>query len=114
MAFALGEQGDQNIGARDLLAARILDMDDRALDHALEAGGRLGVLVVIDHEFGQLGVHIFDQGRAQFVQIDVTGLHHGARILVVHKGEKEVLQGREFVSTLVGVPQSAVQAVFQI
>jgi hypothetical protein len=38
MALALGEDGDEHVGARHLLAARGLDMDDRALDNALETG----------------------------------------------------------------------------
>ena len=46
MAFALGEDGDQHIGAGHLLAARGLHMNDGALDDALESGGRLGILAL--------------------------------------------------------------------
>ena len=45
VAFALGENRDQHIGAGDFFAAGGLHMDHGALDHPLEAGGRLGVLV---------------------------------------------------------------------
>ena len=41
MAFALGKDGDQHIGAGYFLAAGGLHMDDGALDDALEAGGGL-------------------------------------------------------------------------
>ena len=41
MAFTLGKDGDQHIGAGYLLAAGGLHMDDGALDDALEAGGGL-------------------------------------------------------------------------
>jgi hypothetical protein len=44
VALALGEDRDQHVGAGHLLAAGRLDVDHRALDHALEAGGRLGVV----------------------------------------------------------------------
>ena len=44
VALALGEDRDQHVGAGDLLAAGRLHMDDGALDHALEAGGRLAIL----------------------------------------------------------------------
>ena len=41
MAFTLGEDRHQHIGARHLLAAGGLHMDHGALDHPLEAGGGL-------------------------------------------------------------------------
>ena len=40
IALALGEQGDQHVGAGHLVAARRLDVQDGALDDALEAAGR--------------------------------------------------------------------------
>jgi hypothetical protein len=40
--FPLREQRHQKVGAGDLFAARRLDMNDGALNHPLEAGGRLG------------------------------------------------------------------------
>ncbi len=44
VAFAFGENRDQNIGAGHFFATGRLHMNDGALDHALESGGRLGVL----------------------------------------------------------------------
>ena len=44
MALALGEDRDQHVGAGHLFASGRLHVDHRALDHALEAGGRLGIL----------------------------------------------------------------------
>ena len=41
MAFALGKDGDQHIGAGHLLASRGLHMNDGALDDPLESSGRL-------------------------------------------------------------------------
>ncbi len=40
--FAFGEDGDQYIGPRHLIAARALDVNHRALDDTLEPGRRLG------------------------------------------------------------------------
>jgi hypothetical protein len=54
MALALGEHRDEHIGAGHLFAARRLDMDHGALDHALEAGGRLGIVAPVGDEIGQL------------------------------------------------------------
>ena len=39
MALALGEDGDEHVGAGHFLAARRLHMNDGALDDALESGG---------------------------------------------------------------------------
>jgi hypothetical protein len=114
MALAFGKQGDQNIGTRHFLASGILDVDDGALDHALEAGRRLGVLVIVDDQFGQFIVDVFGQGGAKLIQIDIARLHHGAGVLIVHEREEKVLQGGKFMPTLIGVAQSAVQAVFEI
>ena len=43
VAFAFGENGNQNIGARHFGPARRLHMNSRALDHALEGGGWYGL-----------------------------------------------------------------------
>ncbi len=47
MALALGEHGDEHVGAGHLLAAGGLDVDDGALDHALETGGGLGIVAAV-------------------------------------------------------------------
>ncbi len=59
MAFALGKDRDENVGAGHFLAARRLDVDHGALDDALEAGGRLGVLVITGDQIGEFVVDVF-------------------------------------------------------
>ena len=61
MALALGEDRDQHVGAGHLLAARRLHMDHRALDHALEAGGRLGIVGAVGDQILEFGVEIVDE-----------------------------------------------------
>jgi hypothetical protein len=58
MALALGEDRHQHVGAGDFLAARGLDMDGGALDHALEAGGRLRIADAVADEAGKLVVDV--------------------------------------------------------
>jgi hypothetical protein len=53
VAFALGEDRDQHVGAGHFLAAGRLHMDHGALDDALEAGRRLGVLVISGDQVDQ-------------------------------------------------------------
>ena len=58
MALALGEQRHQHVGADHLLAAGGLHMDGGTLQHALEAGGRLGILDPAGDEVGEFIVEI--------------------------------------------------------
>ena len=70
MALALGEDRDEHVGAGHLVAAGRLDMDHGALDHALEAGGRLGVFASVGDQVVEFLVDIVAQVLAQSVEID--------------------------------------------
>ena len=114
VALALGEHRDQHIGAGHLLAARGLDMDRGALQHALEARGRLRVVAVVRHEVGQLVVDIGQNVAAQPVEIDAAGAQHRDGVLILGQREQQVFERRVFVPPLVGVRQSAMQRFFEI
>ena len=58
VALALGEQGDEHVGAGHFVAARRLDVEDGALDDALEAAGR-----------GRIGGAVGDQRAELIVEI---------------------------------------------
>ena len=73
MRLALGENRDQHVRAGHLLTARGLDVERGALDDALEAVGRLGLLLRLDDEIFELGVEILDDGLAQPVEVDAAG-----------------------------------------
>ena len=47
MRVLLAENRHQDVGAGDLLLARGLHVVDRALEHALEAQGGLGIATVV-------------------------------------------------------------------
>ena len=113
VAFAFGEDGHQNIGARHLGAARALDVDRRALDNALEGccRHRLGP-VDICHQIGQVFVDEFDQGAAQFFQIDAAGFHHPDCIGFFQQCQKQVFQRREFMAPLIRSRQGRVNGLF--
>ena len=113
MAFALGEDGDQHVGAGHFLAARGLDVDHRALDDALEAGGRLGILGAVGDQIIELGFQIGDEAAAQLVEIDVAGAHHRGRVLIFDQREQEVLERGVFVTAFVGERQGAMERLFK-
>ena len=113
MALALGEDRHQHVGAGDLLAAGGLHVDDRALDHALEAGGRLGILGAVGDQIFQFGFEIGGQAAAQLVEIDIAGAHHRRGVLIVDQRQQQMLQGRIFVMPLIGEGERPVERLLE-
>ncbi|MNJ32405.1 hypothetical protein D3C77_270700 [compost metagenome] len=113
VAFPLGEDGDQDVGAGHLFPARRLDMDHRALDHALEARRRLGVVAVGRGQGGEVVVDVGVQRRLQRAEVDVAGGHDRRGVGVVDQGQQQVLERGVFMPTLVGVVHRAVQGLFE-
>jgi hypothetical protein len=114
VAFALAEDRDQHIGPGDLLAAGGLHVNHRALDDPLEAGRRLGVLAVVDHQAAQLVVEVLAEALLQPRQIDVAGAHDRGRLLIVEETEQQVLQCRVFVLATVRVRDRAMKGLFEV
>ncbi len=113
MAFALGEQGDQHIGARHLVAPGILHMQHGALHHPLEAGGGLGLLGFIHHQGGEILVDIFLHRLAQHIHVDIAGFHHLAGIGIVQQSEQQMFQRGIFVVPVAGELDGMVQCLLQ-
>ncbi len=114
VALALGEHRDQYVGTGDLLATRGLHMDRSALQHALEARGRLCILAVIGDEVGQLVIDIGQHLAAQPVEIDAAGSQHRDRILVLGEGQQQMLERRILVTSLIRVGECAMQRFFEV
>ena len=113
MRLALGENGDQHVGAGHFLAARRLDVERRALHDALEAVGRLGLLLAVDDEVFEFGVEIVDDGLAQRVEVDAAGPQHRRRIDVVDQRQQQMLERRIFVTALVGERERSTEGLFE-
>ncbi len=88
-------------------------MDDRALDHALEAGGGLGLLADLGDEVVELRVDVLDEVAPEQIEIDVARPHDGGRVLILDEGQQQVFKRRIFLTALVGVSQSLVQGLFE-
>ena len=114
MALALGEHRDQHVGAGHLLAARGLDVDRGALQHALKARGRLRVVAVRGDEVGELVVDIVQDLAAQPLEIDAAGAQHGDRILILGQRQQQMLERGVFVPPLIGVGERPMQRLFEI
>ena len=89
-------------------------MDRGALDHALEAGGRLRIARPVGRQAGQILVEEFGKVAAQLVEVDAAGAQHGRRVGVVGQAEQQVLQRRIFVTALTGERQGAVQRLLEV
>ena len=113
VALALGEDRDQHVGAGDLLAPRRLHMDHGALDHALEAGGGLGILLAVGDQVFQLRLDIGDEVAAQLVEIDIAGAHDGGGVLIVDQRQQQVLERCVFVVALIGERQGPVKRLLE-
>jgi hypothetical protein len=102
MAFALGENRDQHIGAGHLLAAGRLDVNHRSLNDTLKTRGRLRIVRTVGHQIVQLRFQISDKATTQFFQIDVARAHDRGSVLVFDQRKEKMLERRIFVVPLIG------------
>ena len=114
VAFSFGEHGDQDVGAGHLLATRRLHVDRGALEHALEAGSRLGIAQLRGNQVGKLVVDVVLDLAAQTFEFDAASSQHRDRVGVLGQREQQVFQRRVFVAPFVGVSQGAVQGLLEI
>jgi hypothetical protein len=91
-----------------------LHVDHGALDDALEAGGRLGVLAVVDNDRGEFGVEVVHEALLERAHIDVAGVHHRRGIMVLDQGEQQVLRGGVFMLSLVCEGDRPMKSLFKI
>ena len=113
MALALGEDRHQHIGASHLLASGGLDVDVSALDDALEACGRLRIVMLLRHEVLEFVLDIVDDLLLQHVDVDRAGLEDRIGVGVVRQRQEQVLQRRIFVVPVVGQGQGTVERLFK-
>ena len=100
IGFAFGEERDEDVGARYLILARRLDMQDRALDDALEATRRRRVAVPLDLQAVEFGVEIVNDRRLQIVERNAARAHHFGGMIVVDQRIEQMLERRIFVMAL--------------
>ena len=113
MALALGEDGDEHVGAGHFLAAGGLHVHHGAMDDALEAGGRLRLGAILGDEGAEIVVEIVGDARAQRLEVYGAGAHDRRGIAVVEKSKQQVFERRILVAALVGGFQCAMQRAFQ-
>ena len=113
VAFALREQGDQDIGSGDLAAPAGLHMGGRAVQGALEAGRGPGLDLAFDHEAGELAVDERLHLLLDLLHIHIAGAHDGHRVVVAGQRQQQMLQRGIFVVALAGEGERVAQRAFQ-
>ena len=88
-------------------------MDHGALDDALKAGGRLGILGPVGDEIVEFGFEIGDEAAAQLVQIDIARPHHRRGVLIFDQRQEQVLERGVFMMALIGQRQGPVERLFK-
>ncbi len=130
--LGLGEDGDEEVAAVDLIAAGALDVEDGALEDAADAdglvdgawwwcgGGGFGVGFGVGGRVGgdvgeALGV-LFDEGlelAADLLDVALTGEDDLAGARVVEECEQEVLEGDVLVPATLGVGDRGVDGLLE-
>ena len=88
-------------------------MDHRALDDALEARRRLGVIGAVGDQILEFGLEVVDEAGPQLVEVDIAGPHHGSGVGIVDQRQQQMLECRVFVVALVGERQRTVERLFK-
>ena len=114
MALALGKNRDQHICARHFFATGGLNVNHRALDDALKAGSRLGIVASLGNEIVEFRINVIAQRLAQCVDINRAGPQNGCGILILDQAQQQMLQRGIFVVALIGRRECAVKRLFEI
>ncbi len=109
----LAVDGDEHIGAIDFLLAGRLDVQDGALDDALETERRLGVDVVLAGNRRRVFVDEIGQILAQRLGLGAAGAQRLGRRRIIDQRQQQVLDGDELVTLLPCFDKSHVQADFE-
>ena len=114
MAFPLGEHGDQHVCTGHFLAARRLDVNCGALQHALEARSRLRVVAMGRNKVGKLVIDVVQHLTPQTVEVDAARTQNGNRVLILGECQQQMFERGIFVPALIGVGESPMQRLFEI
>ena len=114
VGILLAEDRDQHIGAGDFFLAGRLDVQDRALNHPLEAQGGLGVDVFGAFDLGRVFIYEVGQFLAQLVGLCGASPQNLCSRGIVQERKQKMLHGNELMAFLSGLDKSHVQTDFKL
>jgi NADPH-dependent ferric siderophore reductase len=91
-----------------------LDVNCRALQHALKARRRLCVVTVGGAEVRELMIDIVQNLAAQPIKVHAAGVQHGDRVLILGQRQQQMFERGIFVPALIGAGESPMQRLFEI
>ena len=112
--LAFGEEGDKHVRAGDFMLARRLHMDGGAVDDALEPGGGLGLIKLVDDERGQIVFQKIREAVLDLRDVQAAAAHDRGGVRIVGQRVEQVLQRGVFVAVFLGKRQGAVQTDLKI
>ncbi len=113
MRVLFAEYGHQDVGAGHFLFAGGLDVQNGALDYALEAQRGLGIDLVLARHLGRMLFNELAELVAHRIEIGATGAQHlGCRRIVQHR-HQQMLHRNEFVAFLSRIHEGHVQRDFE-
>jgi hypothetical protein len=112
MRFAFRKNRNEDIRARDLLAAGRLDVERGALNDSLEAVCGFGLFLRVDDKIFEFSVKILNDCLAQRIDVDAAGAQDRGRINVVNQRKQEMLEGRVFMTAFVRERERSTKGLF--
>ena len=100
MRLLFAEDRDQDIGHRDLFLAARLHVEDRPLQHSLEAERRLNVAILPRRQSRGRLVYELLQFRLELRGIGTARLQDLPDLRGIHDREQQVLDRHEFMTRL--------------
>ena len=88
-------------------------MQDRALDHALEPGGRLWIRLFLRFQRLVFLIEILAHDVAQIAQVHTARLHHLRRIGIVDQREQQMFESCVFVAALRSIGERGMKRLFK-
>ena len=92
VALPLGKQRDEHIRTRHIVAARRLDMEDRALDDPLKPARWRWIGIAFDFQRFKFGLEIMSNGVLELAKLDAAGDHDLRGMFVVDQRIEQVLK----------------------
>jgi hypothetical protein len=113
MRLLFAENGDQDVGHRDLFLAAGLHVEHRALQHPLETQGRLHVPILAGGQPRRGLVDELFQFRLELGRVRAAGLQDLPDLGGIHDGEQQMLHRHEFMPCFPGPGKGIIQAKFE-
>ena len=114
VGLALPEQGDENVGARHLLLAGGLHVEQGPLQDALKAKGRLGLAIVAGIKGGDRLREMPAKVALELLDVRSAGAKHRQRVAVREQREEQMLHRHELVALFAGRSERFVQGGFEL